>query len=339
MRDRSTNGRPARHRLAISKVSGDGRRGLPGFRRRGLSFSLGLLVIAAGTALPRAAIIEVPNASFESPGTDFVTNIITAWRKTAKPAWYDESGGFYWDQLFGLFLNPSPDDPRHIDNCDGNQALYLFAVPELGLFLDETCMDESGTTPVFAKHFEAGYAYRLAVSLVGSGGGMAPGTSMRVGMYYRNSSSNIVLLAATNIIHSTDLFSNTSHLLDFQVDLPTVKAGDAWAGRNIGLELSSTVSFELQGGYWDLDNVRLSSYREPTLIGATVTSNALTFTLESDPGLTFEIVTSTNMALPSGVWTPLGTLTNLTGSVSFSEPVTNAVRRFYRAVQVPGPGG
>ena len=45
-----------------------------------------------------------------------------------------KDGGFLVEQLTGLFRNPIPTNPSHIDNCDGDQALWLFAVPEVGLF-------------------------------------------------------------------------------------------------------------------------------------------------------------------------------------------------------------
>jgi len=43
-------------------------------------------------------------------------------------------------------------------------------------------------------------------------------------------------------------------LQDFSLELPIVKADDAWAGMNIGIALRTAGQ---PGGFWDLDNVRL----------------------------------------------------------------------------------
>ena len=51
-------------------------------------------------------------------------------------------------------------------------------------------------------------------------------------------------------------------------------AGDPWAGRHIGVRLLSTVGFDLMGGYWDLDNIRLTATGGPALAGVAKTSRA-----------------------------------------------------------------
>jgi hypothetical protein len=55
-------------------------------------------------------------------------------------------------------------------------------------------------------------------------------------------------------------------------------------------------------------------------------------TLESEPGLRFEILATTSLATPPGDWSSLGMLTNVTGQVALDDPVTQP-RRFYRARQ------
>ena len=54
----------------------------------------------------------------------------------------------------------------------------------------------------------------------------------------------------------------------------------------------STVATNLQGGYWDLDNVRLASILEPVLLDPVCTNGQFQFTLRSEPGLRFEILSS-----------------------------------------------
>ncbi len=72
--------------------------------------------LLASVPLARSQLLFVLNASFESPSTAFVDNRLERWQTTPKPFWYDESGGFTWDQLFGVFRNTDPGKPDHIFN-------------------------------------------------------------------------------------------------------------------------------------------------------------------------------------------------------------------------------
>src|SRR5580765_1095809 len=107
----------------------------------------GVAALAASTSPLRAGSITVPNGSFESPATSFVSINIDSWQKNPKPDWYVESGGFLWSQLTGIFKNTSAGSSDHLDNCDGNQALWLFAVPEVALFQDYNSIDWSNSVP------------------------------------------------------------------------------------------------------------------------------------------------------------------------------------------------
>ena len=147
--------------------------------------------------------------------------------------------------------------------------------------------------------------------------------------------SNMVTVAAVNITNSPTIFSNTTHLVDFHVDSAPVKAADNWVGQHIGVLLLSTVSSNLEGGYWDLDNVRLSSIREPVLSGAVWTNGQFQFTLHSEPGLQFQMLASTDPSLPSTNWTSIGTITNITGTTVFNDMTASLNSRFYLARQLP----
>jgi hypothetical protein len=58
-------------------------------------------------------------------------------------------------------------------------------------------------------------------------------------------------------------------------------------------------------------------------------NGAFNFTILGSPGQVLAVETSTNLT----VWTPIGTVTNVTGSVEFTDPAaTNLERRYYRAV-------
>ena len=158
---------------------------------------------------------------------------------------------------------------------------------------------------------------------------------MEISLYYLDASSNKVTVAATSITNNLIDFPTTTHLVDRRVAVPTVKAGDVWAGQNIGIQMLSTVSTNLQGGYWDLDNVRLSSQVEPALRDLVQTNGQFSFTLRSEPGSKFEIMTTTNVSLATSNWISLATLTNDTGTISFTHAVTNLASGYYRALGRP----
>ena len=84
------------------------------------------------------------------------------------------------------------------------------------------------------------------------------GSTLEIKLYYRDGASNQVTVAATTATYDTTVFSNITHLLDFEVIVPTVQTNDAWAGQNIGIQLQSTVPANLIGGVWDVENVRLT---------------------------------------------------------------------------------
>jgi len=310
-----------------------------------MKFSLLKLVAAlgvAGTALGMnpgwAASITVPDYSFESPVTVFASPDIDSWQKTPQAAWWVDTtvGGtnFIWADLTGEFGNTPAGFPGHIDNCDGNQALWIFADPQVGIFQDYDSTDWSNSVPThaFDATFEAGKSYRLVVAVLGGGGDMTNGASLMLGLYYRDASSNQVVVAATNIVYSAALFPDNTNFIDFSAQLDTVQAGDAWAGQHIGILLLSTVGFDLMGGYWDLDNVRLTSASAPVLSGWTAANGQFAFTLQSDPGAACEVLAAADPSLPASQWTSLGAVTNLTGSMIFMDnTVTNAGKRFYQA--------
>ena len=73
----------------------------------------------------------------------------------------------------------------------------------------------------------------------------------------------------------------------------------------------------------------------PVLLAPGRTNGQFTFTLQSEPGLRFQILASTNLTLPLSSWTDLGNVTNAAGATTFLDPVTNLNSRFYRALQLP----
>jgi hypothetical protein len=84
-------------------------------------------------------------------------------------------------------------------------------------------------------------------------------------LYYRDAGNNIITVGSpTTITYNPANFPLTSplNLVDYSVNIPAVQAGDAWAGQNIGIMIQVTAS-DFNGGYWDMDNVRLTSVPEP----------------------------------------------------------------------------
>jgi hypothetical protein len=278
-----------------------------------------------------------PNGSFESPATDFAGPAMAGWQKAPKPAWYDESGGHLWDQLMGQFLNPDAGGANHLDNLDGQQAAWLFALPQVAIFQDYLSLNGTNTTPTrdCNARFETGKSYVLTVGVLGGGGGMAAGATLELSFYYRDAASNRVTVAATTITNTLALFPpNQMRLTDFAVQVPTIQGGEPWAGQHLGIQIASTVGFDKQGGYWDVDNVRLRVVQDPLLQGATVASGQFRFILHSAPGQ-YEVLASTNLALPARQWTSLGTRTNFTGNIPVTDTSANLGRRFYQARPSP----
>ena len=305
------------------------------------ALTIGLLALPACTGTLRAGTIAIPNASFESPvvthDDPFAAPDMDYWQKSPQPAWYDPSLNYNtpWDYLMGTFYNV-PFPSTFIDNCDGTQAAFLFAWPEAALFQDYDSIYGTNTTPshAFDVKFNVNRAYSLTVGVIGGGGGMTNGATLELSLYYRDASSNMVTVAATTITNAAQSFPTNTHLVDFSLCVPGVRATDPWAGQNIGVQIASTVIYDLRGGYWDVDNARLTETVLPVLTNPRMTNNQCGFTLQGEPGLRVEILAATNLAWPISDWTSLGTLTNTTGAVPFLDTATNLNHRFYRARQL-----
>ena len=291
-----------------------------------------ILTLLSATGLLHAGSIAIPNSSFESPVAVFVSTDIDSWQKSPKPDWYDESDGFLWRQLTGLFKNTPSDRDDHIENCDGSQAMWLFAVPGVGLF-QESVLTGSSDPPLSERlnaTFTVGRSYHLTAGVIGMGGGMSNGATLELSLYYRDASSNRVTVAATSVTNSPTQFSNRTRLVEFRVEVPSVKTNDSWANQPLGIGLLSTVGFELQGGYWDLDNLHLTETRSPILHAASSSEDPFSLILESEPGLRCEILTAMDITTPLSEWVRLLDLINTTGRVAIPISKLDSSARFYR---------
>ena len=128
----------------------------------------------------------------------------------------------------------------------------MFAVPEVELFQE------------LVDTFEIGQSYHLTVAIFGGGGGMKDDVPIDVCLYYRDAEDNRVTIATTTFTYDADA-GYIKHFIDVRVDVPPVTAGDPWAGKSIGIQFISALTLAdldpetgRAGGYWDLDNVRLT---------------------------------------------------------------------------------
>ena len=296
---------------------------------------------AAPTEMARAeGIVEtpvvVPNGSFETPTTTYAWPPIDFWQKTPKPADFDESQGYPWAAEVGLFLNNPAGSPDYIVNCDLRQALYLFSYPGVGLFQDYDSIGSTSTTPDRRLDvlFEPNHSYRLTVGIIGGPGSqLMHGTTLQLELYYREANTNLVTVASNVISHSVNVFPDHVHFQDFAVETRVVEAGDAWAGKHLGIRLLSTTTHDLLGGYWDLDNVRLTIRQH---LGPTITleptNNGYQLSWPVTPGCVYQPQISKDLKSWSNVGPSL-TPTGDVGGVFISEP--DPQRAFYRVLVLP----
>jgi len=303
-------------------------------RRKVMAVVSGLPAMLTMAATLHAGNLYVPNSSFESPVSPFAGPNIDSWEKAPQPATFDTNVFGAWDNLAGVFLNPASTNAGYIDHANGNQLAYLFAYPQVALFQDYNSTDWSHLTPTraFNAKYEPGKLYTLTVGLTSSSNEpLTQGSTLQLSLYYRDGSNHMVTVAATTVTYDTNVFTNITHLIDFQVNVAGVQATDPWAGQNIGIQFLSLVAPNLIGGVWDLDNVRLTDIVATAVNFAGQTNGQFNFTLQSEPGLPFEIQATTNLTQGANNWIRVGTVTNVTGAASFADTATNFNQRFYRA--------
>jgi PEP-CTERM motif len=234
-----------------------------------LTAVLSVACILSTPDILQAQPIFIPNHSFESPSTPFVSNNFDSWQKTARPAYFDfieQNYGYTWNQMSGIFAGAGA-----YGNLSGSQGTYLFSFPQVGLLQDYDTMDYNDAAPThdFNATFDAGKSYTLTLGVFGKGlaGNMTEGSMLGLSLYYRNGASLVTVGSPTIVTYSAAGFPNfgSLNLQDFQVNIPTVQAGDAWAGQHIGIKIESI--YGTGDGYWDIDNVRLTAVPEPGSLG------------------------------------------------------------------------
>ena len=139
----------------------------------------------------------------------------------------------------------------HIANADGKQLAFLGS--QQGNALEQD----------LAAIYRVGCEYRLTVAVGVSArfppSSVKPVDTIDLVLYYLDVNQPVDIVRLT--IGAKGLSS--TQLQDYTVVLATVRPGDAWAGKTIGVAIRATGA---AGGFWDLDNVRLDRVRCPTLV-------------------------------------------------------------------------
>jgi len=184
--------------------------------------------------------IPIENASFEAPLIDpnnafGAVPYVDGWTEID----IDPEG---LSRNTGVFANTDANSLDHIVNADGSQLAFLGSQQGNALEQDLDAI------------YKAGCDYRLIVGVSVSGrfppSAVEPVDTLELVLYYRD--ANDVVDIAHQTVEAAGLSS--IELQDFSLELPTVQAGDDWAGMNIGIALRAAGQ---PGGFWDLDNVRL----------------------------------------------------------------------------------
>lgn len=290
----------------------------------------GLLMLTSGPGRADTETIPVPNGSFESPSTSFVTLLFSSWQRLPKPEDYVEAGGFLWNQLTGVFVNTPAGAVDHITNLDGTQALWLFAVPRAGVFQELT--GAGGAAPAT---FQAGRSYRLSARVLGAGGNMLDDASLTLSLYYRDASSNAVPVASLVVTNRASLFPSRNLVVPFEFRSPVLAAGHPAVGRTIGIRVESTVTPALQGGYWDVDDLRLESVGVPAPVLSVVHQGGrLEVRWPAEPGWQYQLRRSTTQA----DWAPVGEpLVGTDGELTVTVPAGQEDHEFFVVTAIPVP--
>jgi peptidoglycan hydrolase-like protein with peptidoglycan-binding domain len=198
-----------------------------------------LLFFASWAAMPvMAASIPIENYSFEAPVVDpngfGAVPLVDGWTEVDIDALFSTNTG--------VFANTEPNSFDHIVNADGSQLAFLGS--QMGNALQQDLEDV----------YKAGCAYSLTVGVSVSGrfppSAVEPVDTLELVLYYLD--ANDVIDIASQAVEATG--QSYTELQDFSLELPVVRAGDAWVGKAIGIALRASGQ---PGGFWDLDNVRL----------------------------------------------------------------------------------
>ena len=199
-----------------------------------------LLHLPLWAAAPGVSVsIPIENASFEMPAIDPngfpAVPLVDGWLEL------DLDGAA--SSNTGVFANTPRGSPDSLVNAAGKQLAFLGSQKGNALEQDLRTV------------YRAGCDYRLTVavgvSLRFPPSAAVPADTIELVLYYLDGNQPV------DIVHQAVEPNGlaTTQLRDFSVSLPTVRLGDAWAGKTIGVAIRAAGN---PGGFWDLDNVRLT---------------------------------------------------------------------------------
>jgi len=208
---------------------------------RTLKFLPVVVMIVLLAAPVQAGSIPVANHSFEIPEFNVAENPYGA--MSLMPQWTeDDIDPEGLSRNTGIFLNTPADSNDHITNPDGSQLAFF------GNY------QGNSISQFMASKYQVGRSYKLTVGICVSHTAPPAGNNpLTLAFTYWGGFMPVDI--ATVQVPPTGLTS--TFLDDFTLSLPTIQAGDAWAGRNIGIAIRASGA---EGGFWDLDNVRLTEY-------------------------------------------------------------------------------
>jgi len=194
-----------------------------------LSAVITILLLAAPV---QAESIQVANHSFEDPNVPPVE----PYADPNVSDWIELDNDTDFSANTGVFLNVT-----YIANTDANQLAFLGGEQGNALLQD------------LSATYQVGKSYQMTVGVcVSAQYPPFDPNALELSFYYRD--PNVVDIATAT---QPPAGLTSTFLKDFSVYLPIVEAGDFWADKAIGIAIRATGPM---GGYWDLDNVRVTEY-------------------------------------------------------------------------------
>lgn len=182
--------------------------------------------------------IYVANYSFESPELDAMYYITTT-----PTDWKEFNGSLVDSQNTGAFYN-NPIDPAFVINAEGNQLAYLYGL--------QGCAHQQELSAVY----QVGKSYRMTVGVCISTYQPPPADAnepIELAFYYlEGTEPNDLATALVPRAGQSNVILN-----DFSLYLPKIQPGNPCIGKSIGIVIRGT---GVEGGAWDLDNVRVTEY-------------------------------------------------------------------------------
>lgn len=199
-----------------------------------------LMILVLMIVVPaKADSIPVANHSFEIPEVNPLVNPYGAIPLTALWTELDIDQA---SQSTGVFRNTPADSNDHIINADGSQLAFLGSY------------QGNSISQFLASKYKVGKSYQLTVSVCLSDSAPPVGQNpLTLAFLYWGVFEPITI--ATVQIPSTGLTS--TFLEDFTLSIPPIEAEDPWINNNIGISIAASGN---EGGFWDLDNIRIMEY-------------------------------------------------------------------------------